>query len=156
MSGEEKDDKEGTYLYDADLPDPYTKFTVQPEIELEYSTKMKRPDLSGPNASQLELLCYSVLILGHLHVTHESIESHLRFLVKGSVKISRVIDTTGGNKPPVLSIREDCDELRALLWIYSMGLDIPRIMRDDLKPKKYFYRRIKVGGKVKCIPIDSK
>ena len=153
---EEKDDKERTYLYDSDLPDPCTKFTVQPEIELEYSTKMKRPDLSGPNASQLELLCYSVLILGHLDVTHESIESHLRFLVKGSVKISSVIDRTGGNKPPVLSIREDCDELRALLWIYSMGLDIPRIMRDDLKPKKYFYRRIKVGGKVKCIPIDSK
>jgi hypothetical protein len=113
-----KSDEERSSLYDSELPKSFLDTINQPEQDLNY-TRLEIPDLSGPNATRFEILCYKMLIICHLHdLTHQYVEGHLYPLIKASFSNS---DSC---------VKEDCDEFRVLLWVCSMGLNVPWIARD--------------------------
>ena len=121
--GEQSDDERSS-LYDSELPEPFLDAINQPEHNVSLSSP-QLPALSGSNAARLEILCYKILIFCHMRdLTHENVEGYLYPLVMANIEISK----SGSSFTHRLKI--DCDEFRVLLWLFSMGLDVPHVVRE--------------------------
>jgi hypothetical protein len=111
--------------YDSELP---KSLQEMPQQSFDF-TELSTPDLSGPNAVRLGVLCYKILIFCHLQQkgwsTDPLLADEIYALIKGNC---------GGSL-----IKDEGDEFRSLLWLCSVGLDVPHIVRSKyikLRPKK--------------------
>jgi hypothetical protein len=115
----EKSDVERSQTFDRILPMTVVEVLNEEEEEIEFEP----PQLTGPKALALEVLCYKILILCHLekNLFDEGILTALKTLVLQSWEEHR--------------LQEDSQEWKCLLWLCAMGLNLPLMIIRLTFPK---------------------
>jgi hypothetical protein len=121
-SQSEKSDVERSQTFDRILPKTFMEVLNEEEEETEFDP----PQLIGPKALALEILCYKILILCHLYdIYDKDAEAGLKTLIIQSWN--------------EVNLQKDSDEWRCLLWLGAMGLNIPLMIT---KWRKFSWKNI--------------
>jgi hypothetical protein len=108
-SQSEKSDVERSQTFDRILPRTFMEFLNEDEEE---EADFDPPQLTGPKALTLEIMCYKILILCHMYDMYDKdVETALKTLVIKSWNAD--------------NLQKDSDEWRSLLWLCAMGLNTP-------------------------------
>ena len=111
-----KDERSKTY--DEKLPKTFLEVMGQ-SFELSHSFSFEPPQLTGPDALKLEIVCYKILIACHLQSVLQ-VEAHILDLLKGCQlgMIQGQVNTNG-------------NQWKMILWLCSMGLNALQILRSS-------------------------
>jgi hypothetical protein len=109
--------------YDSELPLSFLEVMDKPDGDCDVSL-CGIPGLSGADDLRHEVECYSLLICCHLKDTGDAVvQDHSYSLIRSCS------DALNG------LVKEGSDEFFCLLWLCSMGLDVPQMARDKY-PKR--------------------
>jgi hypothetical protein len=78
------------------------------------------PKFQNALATRLEVLCYKILIFGHLSSEMGQAEDYMHVLMEECIL---------GKRTKLIGVDQECDEFRALQWLSYMGFDIPKMVR---------------------------
>ena len=116
-------DRERAERFDQVLPQTFREVLngSSPPLSDVYATgnrELDEPQMKGPNAQTLEVLCYKIIITCHMYgANHPTIEP----------AVWSIVMSFWENKNYTFA---DSDEWTALTWLSSRGLNIPQCLRD--------------------------